>query len=107
VEDADPASSLNTYRRALALRHELQTGETLEWIETGRDDVLRFVRPNGWQVVTSRHRAVRARCGPGDVVLGARRRRDPGESTVWLRADPKVSASLAGPVTPFVVQPVP
>jgi alpha-glucosidase len=35
TEDADPASSLNTYRRALALRHELQTGETLEWIETG------------------------------------------------------------------------
>ena len=53
VEDADPDSTLNLYRRALALRHELQTGEELEWIETGRDDVLRFARPNGWQVVTN------------------------------------------------------
>lgn len=49
----DPESSLNLYRRALAARAELQTGECLEWIETGRADVLRFARSNGWQVVTN------------------------------------------------------
>ncbi|MCE4026109.1 glycoside hydrolase family 13 protein [Microbacterium sp. Au-Mic1] len=87
TEDADPASSLNTYRRALALRHELQTGETLEWIETGRDDVLRFVRPNGWQVVTNFGTEPFALgADSGDVVLGALvDGAIPGESTVWLR----------------------
>ncbi len=53
VEDADPDSTLNLYRKALELRHGLQTDEDLEWIETGRDDVLRFRRPNGWEVITT------------------------------------------------------
>jgi alpha-glucosidase len=53
AEASDPASTLSLYREALRLRHPLQTGETLEWVETGRADVLRFVRPNGWQVVTN------------------------------------------------------
>mgnify|MGYP001187648531 FL=1 len=52
-EAADPASMLSLYRRALALRRELQADERLEWIDTGRDDVLRFARPNGWQVITN------------------------------------------------------
>ncbi|WP_396641165.1 glycoside hydrolase family 13 protein [Microbacterium sp.] len=46
-------STLNFYRRALALRTNLQTGESLDWFETGRADVLRFGRPNGWQIVTN------------------------------------------------------
>lgn len=50
VEDADPSSTLNLYREALRLRRLLQTEESLEWSEA-RDDVLRFSRPNGWQVV--------------------------------------------------------
>jgi alpha-glucosidase len=49
----DPQSTLLLYRRALALRRELQTGEHLRWIETGREDVLQFARPNGWTVVTN------------------------------------------------------
>ena len=53
AEESDPASTLSLYREALRLRHPLQSGETLEWIETGRPDVLRFARPNGWQVVTN------------------------------------------------------
>jgi alpha-glucosidase len=53
AEDADPGSTLNLYREALHLRRELQTAETLEWQETGRVDVLRFARPNGWQIVTN------------------------------------------------------
>lgn len=53
VESADPSSTLSLYREALRLRHLLQADEELEWIETGRDDVLRFARPNGWQVVTN------------------------------------------------------
>ncbi|MCS5719751.1 glycoside hydrolase family 13 protein [Herbiconiux sp. CPCC 205763] len=53
VLDGDPESTLTLYRRALALRHRLQTEERLEWIETGRADVLHFRRPNGWEVVTN------------------------------------------------------
>ncbi|ROR73314.1 glycoside hydrolase family 13 protein [Bogoriella caseilytica] len=52
-QEVDPASTLSLYRRALALRAQWQTGEELEWLETGREDVLRFRRPNGWQVVTN------------------------------------------------------
>ena len=86
AEDADPASSLNAYRRALALRHELQTGESLDWIETGRDDVLRFVRPNGWQVVTNFGTEPFALAAGEEPVLGALvDGAVAGESTVWLR----------------------
>ena len=41
------------YREALETRHRLQTGEQLEWVETGDPEVLHFVRPNGWAVVTN------------------------------------------------------
>ncbi|MCS3844332.1 glycoside hydrolase family 13 protein [Microbacterium sp. AK031] len=53
VEADDPSSTLSLYREALRLRHLLQTGEALAWIDTGRADVLRFSRPNGWQIVTN------------------------------------------------------
>lgn len=53
VEAADPSSTLALYREALRRRRLLQTGESLEWIETGRADVLRFARPNGWEIVTN------------------------------------------------------
>ncbi|MGN6199776.1 glycoside hydrolase family 13 protein [Humibacter sp.] len=85
-EEVDPASTLSLYRRALALRHALQSGEQLGWIETGRDDVLRFTRPGGWQVVTNfgsedypiedGANVVLSSSGATDVVRG--------ESTVWI-----------------------
>ncbi|GAA1954518.1 glycoside hydrolase family 13 protein [Microbacterium deminutum] len=53
VQEEDPASMLWLYRRALALRARLQAAEDLEWIDTGRDDVLRFRRPGGWDVLTA------------------------------------------------------
>ncbi len=52
-QEGDANSTLTLYRRALALRHELQGPEQLEWIDTGSPDVLHFVRPNGWAVVTN------------------------------------------------------
>lgn len=53
VEGEDAASTLSLYRRALALRHALQSGEQLAWIDTGRDDVLHFTRPGGWHVIAN------------------------------------------------------
>nr|WP_314845239.1 glycoside hydrolase family 13 protein [uncultured Microbacterium sp.] len=86
VEEKDPSSTLALYREALRLRHILQTGESLEWIETGRADVLRFARPNGWQVVTNFGSepfdlgAEAADVVLGPVVEGAL----PSDSTVWI-----------------------
>ena len=91
AEDADPDSTLNLYRRALHLRHELQTAEELTWLETGRDDVLHFVRPNGWQVVTTfGAEPYVLPAGEGRVVLSSAPIVDgvlPGEATVWIVAD--------------------
>jgi alpha-glucosidase len=53
VQEAQEDSTLSLYRRALALRSQFQTAETLEWLETGRSDVLAIRRPNGWTSVTN------------------------------------------------------
>lgn len=49
-EAQDASSTLNFYRKALALRRELQGAEELEWV-TEEQDVLHFARPGGWEVV--------------------------------------------------------
>lgn len=90
MQERDPSSTLSLYRAALALRRELQTEEGLRWIETGRDDVLWFARPNGWQIV--------ANFGtdpfplPGDAVVALASNGDAdgsvsGETTVWIAPD--------------------
>jgi alpha-glucosidase len=86
VEAQDPSSTLSLYREALRLRRLLQTGEQLKWIETGREDVLRFTRPNGWQVVANFGEEPYPLGAPSDaVVLGALLDDAvPGESTVWI-----------------------
>ncbi|WP_438353735.1 glycoside hydrolase family 13 protein [Microbacterium sp. CJ88] len=87
VEEADPDSSLQLYRNALAARRALQTEESLAWIETGRDDVLSFRRPNGWRVTTNfgvepvAFDASDVVIASGEVVAG----RLPGETTAWTR----------------------
>ncbi|GAA3037423.1 glycoside hydrolase family 13 protein [Microbacterium dextranolyticum] len=90
VEEGDSDSTLWLYRRALALRSELQSEERLEWIETGRPDVLHFVRPGGWHVVTNFGTEPYALPG-GDVLLASGTADAagivPGETTVWLRAE--------------------
>jgi alpha-glucosidase len=87
AQETDPESTLALYRRALRLRHELQAGEALEWVQTGRDDVLRFRRPNGWEVVTN-FGSQPFPLGPVDVVLATADVSAgllPGEATVWIR----------------------
>jgi alpha-glucosidase len=53
VQEADPSSTLSLYRQALAVRRQLQTAETLEWLEGGSESVLHFARSGGWQSVTN------------------------------------------------------
>jgi alpha-glucosidase len=85
-ETGDPASSLELYRQALALRRLLQTIEHLDWIPSGRADVLRYRRPNGWEVVTNFGTAPYP-LDRDDAVLVSRPLEAgalPGESTVWF-----------------------
>jgi alpha-glucosidase len=82
----DPASSLELYRRALALRRSLQTGEHLEWLPSGRSDVLRYRRPNGWEIVTN-FGTEPYPVDRDDVALASRALEAgslPGEATVWF-----------------------
>jgi alpha-glucosidase len=90
TQGGDPASVLSLYRRALALRHELQTDETLSWHATGSPHVLSYSRPNGWRVVTNFGTQSYALAPePGvEVVLASDPDAAEGEvppaSTVWL-----------------------
>lgn len=51
IHEAD--STLDIYRRAIALRRQLNAGDGLTWIPTGCDDVLAFRRTDGWVCVTN------------------------------------------------------
>ncbi|TFD93049.1 alpha-amylase [Cryobacterium lactosi] len=82
----DPASSLELYRSALSLRRMLQTDEQLEWIPTGRSEVLRYRRPNGWEIVTN-FGTEPYQVDRDDVLLASRALDAgtlPGEATVWF-----------------------
>jgi alpha-glucosidase len=69
------------------MRRLLQTEESLQWIETGRDDVLAFRRPNGWTVVTNFGQTPHALPADGARSLSSRHFEGdelPPETTVWL-----------------------
>lgn len=87
AQDGQQDSTLELYRSALRLRRQLQTAETLEWVDTGRDDVLAFRRPGGWVTVTNFGTA-EAPLPAGEVLLTSAPLRDgqlPGEATAWIR----------------------
>ncbi|WP_460689495.1 alpha-amylase family glycosyl hydrolase, partial [Nesterenkonia suensis] len=87
AQDGRPGSTLELYRAALRLRRELQTDESLEWLETGRDDVLAFRRPHGWVSVSTFGDAPVA-LPAGEVLLASTELDDgrlPGAATAWIR----------------------
>ncbi|WP_017588691.1 glycoside hydrolase family 13 protein [Nocardiopsis ganjiahuensis] len=87
VQEEDPGSTLNLYRRALAHRRRLRAGESLEWVETGHEQVLAFRRPNGWLCVTNFGDSA-VDLPEGEVVLTSRPLeggRLPGATTAWLQ----------------------
>ena len=53
AEDGVAGSTLELYRAALRLRHELQTTEIMAWKHPTDANVLNFVRSNGWQSITN------------------------------------------------------
>ncbi len=90
VQQGVPGTTLSMYQKALAIRKRLQADEDLEWLDTGRDDVLAFRRPNGWTVVTNfgidpyglLADDVALVSGPVFLMDGVVT--VPGETTVWL-----------------------
>ncbi|WP_102159129.1 glycoside hydrolase family 13 protein [Zhihengliuella halotolerans] len=86
-QDGAADSTLELYRAALGLRRELQAGESLEWLETGREDVLAFRRPNGWVSIT-KFGGDDVELPDGDVLIASAEldgRSLPGATTAWLK----------------------
>jgi alpha-glucosidase len=86
VQEADPDSTLNLYRGALALRPELFPGDDFRWIES-ESSVLHFARPGGVRCITN-FGAEPVALPAGEVLLSSAQLdhgRLPGDSTVWLR----------------------
>lgn len=87
AQDGVEGSTLELYRKALAIRARLQTAEELQWNETGEDDVLSFTRPNGWSCVTN-FGTDPVDFGASQVLLSSSPLVDgklPGAATVWLQ----------------------
>ncbi|WP_197717336.1 glycoside hydrolase family 13 protein [Glycomyces terrestris] len=87
AEAGDEGSTLSLYREALALRRELQTDETLEWVRYPSESVLHFRRANGWEAVAN-FGAETLPLPEGRVLLASGpfdAGELPGETTVWLR----------------------
>ncbi|ADX74588.1 glycosidase [Pseudarthrobacter phenanthrenivorans Sphe3] len=88
AQETQEDSTLSLYRRALAMRTQLQTTETLEWLETGRADVVAFRRPNGWTSVTN-FGAEAFNLPAGEVLVSSSPLQAgslPGAATAWLQA---------------------
>ncbi|HKX13668.1 MAG TPA: DUF3459 domain-containing protein, partial [Propionibacteriaceae bacterium] len=86
VQDADPDSTLNLYRRALTLRGHLFPGTDLRWVES-EPSVLHFERGRGVRCVTN-FGAAPVALPPGEVLLSSAPLDDgqlPGDSTVWIK----------------------
>lgn len=86
AEQSNANSTLSLYRQAIALRKQLQSVEDLEWIP-GEEQVVHFVRPNGWQSFTNfGSRPVAA--PKGALLLASAPVFDelvPANTTVWLQ----------------------
>ena len=92
TERADPESTYNLTRRALALRGALwsEPDEPLRWLATpGRDDVLAFARGDAVCACVCGARPVRAAAGVGRGRAGQRAARPaggcPATRPAWLR----------------------
>ncbi|WP_202866213.1 glycoside hydrolase family 13 protein [Kribbella turkmenica] len=85
AQEGDPESTLSLYRKALAVRRGLQTGNSLTWVEAG-DDVLHFVRPGGWQSITNFGDAPVELPEAAVVLSSGALEGDklPGDTTAWL-----------------------
>ncbi|ALE06988.1 alpha-amylase [Arthrobacter sp. ERGS1:01] len=90
VQDGVAGSTLEMYRSALDWRRKLQSAESLEWLSEPGASVVRYRRPNGWEVLTNFAAvpaALPADVDPAKVVLSSGASADGTvgpETTLWL-----------------------
>jgi alpha-glucosidase len=86
VQEHDPDSTLNLYRRALALRRDLFAGTEMNWVDS-EPSVLYFERPGDVGCVTN-FGAEPITLPDGEVLLSSLEPADgqlPSDATAWLR----------------------
>jgi alpha-glucosidase len=86
VQEDDPDSTLNLYRRALALRRDLFAGTEMSWVDS-EPSVLHFERPGDVGCVTN-FGAEPITLPDGEVLLSSVELADgqlPSDATAWLR----------------------
>lgn len=87
VEEADPDSTLNMYRRALAVRKQLISGEALTWATDDQGELIHFDRAHGWHVFTNFNGEPVA-LPHGEVLVSSSPLSDnllPAGTTVWMK----------------------
>ncbi|MFM6980214.1 MAG: glycoside hydrolase family 13 protein [Micrococcales bacterium] len=88
VEDKDPKSTLNLYRKALKLRKTLVTTEKLIWVKhLFAKNVLHFKRENGWQSITN-FGSKPVKLPKGEVLISSLPIVDgklPANATAWVK----------------------
>lgn len=89
AQEGNQESTLELYRQALALRKELQSEESLEWLDSA-EGMLAFSRPNGWISVTN-FSAEPQLLPEGTLLLSSAPLDDagrlPAATTAWLRGN--------------------
>jgi alpha-glucosidase len=101
VQETDPESTLNVYRRALALRSQLFAGNDLSWVDS-EPSVLHFERAAAGVRCMTNFGAEPVLLPAGEVLLNSAQLeggRLPADATVWLRMaiDPVSLTTLDGP----------
>jgi len=87
VEEADSDSTLNMYRRALAARKQLISGEELTWATDDQGELIHFDRGHGWHVFTNFNGEPVA-LPNGEVLVSSSPLSDnllPAGTTVWMK----------------------
>jgi alpha-glucosidase len=86
VQDADPGSTLHLYRRALAVRAQLQAGDAIRFADD-RPGAIEVVRDGGWRCITTF--GVSTTLPEGEVLVSSapvgNDRVLPADATAWLR----------------------
>ncbi len=88
VQSGQEETPLEIFRKALALRRQLQCEEEITWHKTTREDVLHFSRPNGWNCITN-FKGGKYPMPKGEVLLTTQPLVDgkiPAGTTVWFKA---------------------
>jgi alpha-glucosidase len=86
VQNANPDSTLNLYRQALALRRQVFPGSDISWVDS-EPSVVHFARADGVRCITNFGTEPVA-LPSGEVLLSSAHLdhgRLPGDATVWLR----------------------